>query len=99
MATSYDRLKPRSETALRVETLLARYPDLGEQELAELINLFPRVSLLDQGLMTADDSLSDRLADFHRDHGAKFKTSMPVMIAFLAFPVILTIVALWSAFT
>ena len=63
------------------------------------INLFTRVSLLDQGLMTADDSLSGRLADFHRDHGAKFKTSMPVMIAFLAFPVILTVVALWSAFT
>jgi hypothetical protein len=92
METSYDRLRPRSETALRAETLLDRYPNLSEPELAELINLFPGLSLIDQGLMTADERLSGRLADFHRD---KLKVRKVDLIIFLAFPAFLAIFTLW----
>ena len=95
METSYDRLRPRSETALRAETLLDRYPNLSETELAELINLFPGLSLIDQGLMTADERLSGRLADFHRDHGEKLKVRKIDLIIFLAFPAFLAIFTLW----
>ncbi|MGZ8335671.1 MAG: hypothetical protein ACXWU1_03305 [Allosphingosinicella sp.] len=95
MATSYDRLRPRSETALRAEALLDRYPNLSEQELAELINLFPQLSLLDQGLLTADERLSGKLADFHRHHGRKLKTSKADLVVFLAFPAVLAMFMLW----
>lgn len=51
-------MRPRSQTTLRVEALLGRYPNLSEQELAELINLFPSLNLLDEGLMTSDGAVS-----------------------------------------
>ena len=95
MEATYYRSRPRSETALRAEILLDRYPNLSEQELAELINLFPGLSLLDQGLMTADEHLSDKLGDFHRDHGDKLKVRKIDLIIFLAFPAFLAIFTLW----
>ena len=71
MATPYDRARPRSETTLRAEDLLSRYPNLSEQELAELINLFPHVNRVARGLMAADDRMGDKVEHFYRDHGDK----------------------------
>ena len=99
MATPYSRARPRSETTLRVESLLDRYPNLSEQELAELINLFPSLGILDQALMTSDDRLSAKLASFDRDHGKKLKTPLSSLIAFLAVPVIFAAVTLWFVLT
>ena len=98
MATSYSpysRARSRSETTLRVEALLGRYPNLSEQELAELINLFPTLNILDHGLITADDALSGNLVAFQRDHGKKLKPSVSSLILFLAVPVTFAIVTLW----
>lgn len=95
MPTSYDRLGPRSVVTLRVESLLDRYPDLNRQQLAELINLFPALSLIDRSLMTADHSLAEKLAAFHRDHAGRLKPPTIELIGFLAFPVIASIIALW----
>ena len=71
MATPYDRARPRSETTLRAEDLLSRYPNLSEQELAELINLFPHVNMVARGLMAADDRMGAKVERFYRDHGDK----------------------------
>ena len=71
MATVHDRARPRSETTLRAEHLLSRYPSLSEQELAELINLFPHVNMVARGLMAADDRIGARVEAFYRDHGEK----------------------------
>ena len=95
MATFYDRTRPRSETTLRVEALLDLYPNLSEQEIAELINLFPRLNMLDQGLLTADDRLSGKLADFHRTHGRKLRAPAAELIAAVAMPLLAAIFALW----
>ena len=99
MATPYTRARPRSETTLRVEALLDRYPNLMEQELAELINLFPTIGILDHALMTADDRLSGKLAAFDRDHGKKLRTPLSSLIAFLAVPVIFGAITLWFVLT
>jgi hypothetical protein len=69
MATTYDRARPRSGTSLRAEALLARYPNLSEQELAELINLFSRLTMVDQAVMAADERVAEKLVEFHRRHG------------------------------
>ena len=95
MATSYDRLRPRSESALRAQVLLDRYPNLSEQQLAELINLLPSLSWLDQGLMTTDERLSDKFADFHLRHGDKLKAGKLDLVVTLAIPVLLAVFALW----
>jgi hypothetical protein len=95
MATIYSRAKPRSEATLRAEALLVRYPNLSEQELAELINLFPTLSILDQALMTADGGLSGKLAQFDRDHGNKLRPHLVPLIVLLALPLTFAAFALW----
>jgi hypothetical protein len=80
---------------VRAEALLSRYPRLGEHELATLIDLFPRLRILDVGLMTADDRLSRQLEAFHRDHGDKFRLPTSTIIGFLSFPVVLLLAVLW----
>ena len=92
MSTAYSRARPRSETVLRVEALLGRYPNLSGQELAELIALFPKLRILDHGLMTADSLLSGKLADFEREHGRKLKAPLSSLILFLFVPVTVAIV-------
>lgn len=99
MATPYSRARPRSGTTLRVESLLGRYPNLSEQELAEMINLFPTLSILDHALMTADGGLSSKLAEFERDHGKKLKSPLSSLIAFLAVPAIFAAITLWFVLT
>ena len=94
MATPYSRARPRSEITLRVEALLGRYPNLSEQELAELINLFPTLRILDHGLMTADSQLSGKLVVFEREQRKKLKAPLSSLIIFLFVPVTFAIVTL-----
>ena len=97
MATSYDRVRPRSEATLRVEALLGRYPKLSAQELAELIRLFPNLDLLDQALMSSDDRLSEKLADFHRNHGKELEAGPGGWVLMLGFSILFAIGLLWAA--
>lgn len=69
MATVYDRARPRSETTLRAEQLLSRYPELKDKELDELVALFPHLNMVARGLMAADDKIGPRVEAFYRDHG------------------------------
>jgi hypothetical protein len=95
MSASYARVRPQSENALRFEALLVRYPDLNDQELDELTDLFPRLGLVDRGLLTADNSLSGRLDAFHRDHGHRMKVPTAELVSLLAFPLLAALLALW----
>jgi hypothetical protein len=59
MATQYyPRSRPLSEAGSKARTLLGRYPNLGEHEVAELINLCAYLPMLDRGLMLSDKRLS-----------------------------------------
>lgn len=70
------RSRGLSKGALKAETLLNRYPDLTEQELAILIRRFQNLPLLDFGLMAADENLGAKLDAFYRDHGEKLRTPL-----------------------
>ncbi len=84
-----------SRLAARTEALLVRYPQISEPELASLIDMFPYVSMLDRGLMSADARLSEKLAAFHRDHGDRMKAPEAALIGLLAFPLIMAAGMLW----
>lgn len=92
---SLSRSRPPSEMTLKVEALLRRYPDLSEQELATLIGTFPYLPVLDVGLMTADDHLSERLEAFHRDHGHLLKAPMASLVGVLVLPAIVAAALFW----
>ena len=94
---TYVRTRPSSETMAEVESLLSRYPNLSEIELATLINLFPTLRILEVGLMTADDRLSRKFEAFHRDHGRKLKIPMSSLIAFFAIPATVASGFVWSS--
>lgn len=99
MATqTFARSRPPSETMVKVEAILSRYPNLNEEELTTLIKLFPSLRILEVGLLTANDRLSGKFEAFHRDHGRKLKKgSVSSLIAFLAVPGTLVLVfLLWA---
>ena len=94
MPTSYQHAAPRAEEAVRFENMLQRYPVLSDREVDEMITLFPRLKLIDQALMTADDRLSVRLAAFQRDHNKRLTAPMWELIGLLVFPLLAAIFAL-----
>jgi hypothetical protein len=100
MAVSgYSRSREPSEATLEVEALLRRYPNLADYELATLINELPRLPILDYGLMTADDELSEKLTEFHGHHGRKLRTPLSSLVAFLAVPATLLVLLVgWAIF-
>jgi len=96
MTTDYfPRARQPSALALQAESLIARYPALSEHELANLVDIFPYVSILDRGLMSADPRLAEKLAAFHRDHGRKMRAPGATLIGFLAFPTLVAAGLLW----
>ena len=97
MATVYDRPRARSETTLRAEHLLGRYPNLSEPELAELINLFPHVNMVARGMMAADDRLGSKVEEFYRHHGGKLDGSWGGRTPLVTFAVLAAIFIAWLA--
>ena len=95
---TYSRSRQPSELTVRFEALLNRYPDLGEQELATMIESFPYLRVLDVGLMTADDRLAEKLEAFHRDHGRKLRAPVASLATFLVFPFLVALGLLWWIF-
>ena len=95
--TTFDHARPPSEMATKAQSLLRRYPKLSEQELATLIDIFPRLEILEVGLMVVDDGLAERLAAFRSDHGAKFELPTTVLLAGISLAAIIVLaVLLWS---
>ena len=99
MSTAYDRARPRSDATLRVEHLLSRYPNLKEEELAELINLFPHLDMISRGLLAADDRLGDKVGDFYREHGNRLDHVVPLRTSIFALAVLALMAVLWLVLT
>jgi hypothetical protein len=96
MATPYARARPRSEDAMRVEALLGRYSNLSEQELAELINLFPKVDMVARALIAADDRLGDKVVNLYRDHGEQLDATIGGRTLPFALAVFVAAVLVWA---
>ena len=95
MSTPYSRARPRSESSLRVEHLLGRYPDLREQELAELVYLFPHLDMISRAMIAADERLGAKAQDFYRSHGARFDLVVPPRTSLFAVAMLGLILILW----
>jgi hypothetical protein len=90
------RAAPIGTPQEQVRLLLARYPNLGETELARLINLYRGFSALDSALLLSDEALAPRLDRFTQDHRSKVRPPFR-QYAGLLFYAVLTIGALaWA---
>ena len=81
--------KPPSFLANEAARLIQRYPRLGDQELERLIEIFPRVSIVEVALMICDDDLAGKLDAFQREHGHKLRNPLSHILIFLTVPTIL----------
>ena len=94
----YSRSRALSDDAVRAETLLVRYPDLSEQELADLLRTFARLPLLDFGLIAADRRLGAHLDSFYDDHGHRLWPPLSKWAWAVAVPLVMvTLALLYSA--
>ena len=72
------------ERRARIEGLLARYPELDEAELAELVHWCRReASAMDVALLASNEALTDRFGAFCRVHVAPFNWREKTITALL----------------
>ena len=63
------RHRPLGRHADRFRDLLARYPDTTDAQVAEMIAIYGRLSMLELALLSADDSVAKPLHDFLHEQG------------------------------
>jgi hypothetical protein len=57
----------------RAEAFIARYPQLGSEELARLLHWYRReASAMDVGLLASNEDIRERYQAFRRDHIERF---------------------------
>jgi hypothetical protein len=57
---------------LHIEALLARYPDIHEDEVTEILEFHRSAPALETALLTCNDAVRDRYAQFQKDHSKYF---------------------------
>jgi hypothetical protein len=83
---------PRDEAA----ALIGRYPNLGETELARLINLYRGFSALDMALILSDEQLAPNLDRFSGDHRSKIRTPFRQYAALVGYAVVAVAALAWT---
>jgi hypothetical protein len=91
-----DRTRPRSSLTEEAERLVQKYPNITDEEIDRLVAIFPKLPVLDVGLMTSDDSLASRLEAFHREHGRRIRMPLPHQLLFLSVAAVLVLIILWA---
>jgi hypothetical protein len=67
-----------------VEALLRNYPRISAAETSDILCFLKKGPPLEVALMTADDTLKDRLDAFRSDHAAEFSLGMKEYVAVAA---------------
>ena len=96
MIISYAGAGQAAQRRMRASALLAQYPDLSEKELAALIGDFQQLTPQQKNLMSANEKLAPKLADFDRDHGGKRTAPTSALVFLLALPPIIAgLILVW----
>lgn len=66
---------PASVDADRFAGMLRAYPHVEARQVEQMVALYPRLTILEMGLLSADRYLAEPLEAFMRDHGARLKKS------------------------
>lgn len=98
MSTVYNRLRPASQSFMRLQTLLDRYPNIHEQELGELGELASNLTLMEEAILSGSEHRSKTLHQFRRDHTKSQRVPVAELIAFLSLPTLLAAILLWWFF-
>lgn len=88
---------PAADPASEVASLISRYPNLSETELARLINLYRALPILDMALMMSDQSLAPKLDGFVNDHRRRLRAPVKEYAMLLIIGLAGIAVVLWAA--
>jgi hypothetical protein len=83
------------DTMLRIETLIARYPDLAQEEEQEVLTFLKRAPALDTALLTTVDEIRPQLDRFKEDHKRHFGLSPRDYAALFMLMLCLAAVCAW----
>lgn len=85
------------ELRQRAAALLARYPDIDENELAELRAFYSSAPPIDTALLTCDPALLPRINQFEADHEGKLphQARLGPLLWVVFFCVALVAYAIW----
>ncbi|NIJ16296.1 hypothetical protein [Sphingobium vermicomposti] len=98
MLTSYNRLRPVSNSLIELEALLDRYPQVHKNEIAEIGGLVARLSLIEEAILSSRKDRAEKLYNFRREHGDHHRVPTTELVAFLSFPILIAAALLWWAF-
>lgn len=99
MPTSQEGAPERAEPRSRIEDMLARYPDLPPEQVAELIGWFTReASALDVALIASNEAIRPGYTRFRAEHVDRFKLKDAAWAAFFASVVlgVIVLIGIWS---
>lgn len=77
-------------------SLIRRYPNLSEIDLARLINVFRHLSALDTALVLSDEELAPAVEQFASDHRSKMRKPFRQYAALVGYAVVGMIVLVWT---
>ena len=98
MSTSFNRLRPVSNSFMELEALLARYPGVNTQEIAEIGGLVAHLSLIEEAILSSSKDHAEKLHNFRREHGDSYRVPTKELVAVLSFPILIAVARLWWAF-
>jgi hypothetical protein len=90
-----ERHRPLGRMAERFNELLRNYPHLDKGDVDDMIAIYPRLTILEMGLLSTDKLLSNRFDAFMRDHAGRLRSSWRDSLIFVL--VLLGTVALMGA--
>jgi hypothetical protein len=97
-ALSLDESQFRATSARdEAVSLITRYPNLSEAELARLIHLYRRFSALDMALAISNEKLAPNLDRFSADHRSKIRTPFRQYAALVGYAVVTIAALTWAA--
>lgn len=70
-----DRHRPYGPFAERFMGLLDRYPRLKQSEVEEMIAIYPKLTILEHGLLSSDHAIADQFEAFMARHSRQLRRS------------------------
>ena len=89
--------QPTATPADQARSLIARYPQLSEWELARLINLYRALPAVDVALMLSDEQLGPKMDLFSANHRSKIRPPFRHYAALIGYAVLAVIGVVWAA--
>ncbi len=75
--------------------LLRRYPDLQPRELERLIEIFPKLSISELGLLASYPGVTPKLDVFRQEQGARLQTPLVKTLLLVLGPAVLLYTMFW----